>query len=308
VIGNINTDTTANASNNTWTNHPAFEFGSTKLTGIWVAKFKATAAEGVTNITGSDCSAGDNVTTKTVRILPSATAWRCIQVGNMFTVSRNMETTAVYGWGTSGTNIDTHLMKNTEWGATAYLSKSNYGQGTNEIWVNPANDYTTGCAGDIVSSSTTTGCLRAYDTTNGQKASTTGNIYGVYDMSGLAYEYVAAYINNGNNDLNYGSSITSAATQYSEAYTVGTTDDKVSNYALAINKKGDAVYETSSAGTNYNSWFSDGSLMPFLDNPWFIRGNTSDTSAGAFCFLSYGFGGQRHVDSFRPVLLVESGL
>ena len=39
--------------------------------------------------------------------------------------------------------------------------------------INPANNFTTGCAGDSVSSSSTTDCLWTYDTTNGVKASST---------------------------------------------------------------------------------------------------------------------------------------
>ena len=44
---------------------------------------------------------------------------------------------------------------------------------------------------------------RNYNTTNGQMASTTGNTTGVYDMNGGAWERVAGYLDNGNNNLNY---------------------------------------------------------------------------------------------------------
>jgi prepilin-type N-terminal cleavage/methylation domain-containing protein len=312
VIGNIDTDQTSNASNNKWTNHPAFDFGSTKLTGIWVAKFEATASEGVSNgyISDGSCpSGGDNVTTKTIKILPNIQSWRCITVGNMFTNTRNMETNSVYGWGTTGTGIDTHLMKNTEWGVVAYLSKSNYGQGTNEIWINPANNFTTGCAGTSATSGSTTGCTNAYNSANGVHASTTGNIYGIYDVSGGAWEYVAAYVNNGNSNLSYGASITSATSQYKDAYTVGVPDSQTNTHALTMNFKGDAVYETSSSYTGTTSWFSDYSSMPYASGPWFIRGGAwSDGSiTGAFAFESCWRGTGSYI-GFRPVLAVSSGL
>src|SRR5690606_19467069 len=92
--------------------------------------------------------------------------------------------------------VNTHMMKNTEWGAVAYLSKSIYGA-NDEIWINNSSTYTTGCAGNSVSANYYNGCQNAYNTPNGQKASTTHNIYGVYDMSGGALEYVAAYVDSG---------------------------------------------------------------------------------------------------------------
>ncbi|MDD2377206.1 MAG: hypothetical protein PHD15_07570, partial [Clostridia bacterium] len=75
AIGSLNTHTGANASNNTWTNHPGFTFGSTQLTGIWVAKFQASGT--VTNL----------------KSLPGVTALRSTTISNAFLACRNMETT-----------------------------------------------------------------------------------------------------------------------------------------------------------------------------------------------------------------------
>jgi type IV pilus assembly protein PilA len=156
VIGNIELDESAESSNNKWTNNPAFTFGSEEITGIWVAKFEATASEGVANGFTADGTCpitGDNVTTKTVKILPNSTSWRCVQVGTSFTAIRNMEANPVYGWPTASglqangifttdtNNIDTHLMKNIEWGAVAYLSKSSYGKNAEEIYINNNQNY-----------------------------------------------------------------------------------------------------------------------------------------------------------------------
>jgi type IV pilus assembly protein PilA len=313
VIGNISTNPKADASNNAWTNHPGFTFGiGTELTGMWVAKFEASAVEGSANGYTADGSCpigGDNVTTKTIRILPNVTSWRCMSIGNMFTNTRNMENSSVYGWGSTGTGIDTHLMKNTEWGVVAYLSKSNYGQGTNEIWINSANNYTTGCAGTSATSGLTTGCTNTYDSTNGLHASTTGNIYGIYDISGGSWEYVAAYVNNANGNLGQGSTITGTATQYKDVYTVGATDDQPTNYGLTINFKGDAVYETSNNINGSYSWFGDYSYIPNTSGPWFIRGGHfyNGSTAGVLSFSS-SWGGMHCDVGFRPVLAVNAGL
>ena len=242
VIGDIDTGTTSDSSNNKWTNHPAFTFGATELYGIWVAKFEATAVEGVVNpytSNGVCATTDDNVTTKTVKISPNETSWRCINLSNVFTVTRNMETLSLYGWSTaSGLNadgtfttdnngIDTHIMKNVEWGAVAYLSKSIYGKNTEEVYVNNSQTFTTGCGGNAANSGAYNGCQNTYDSVNGVKASTTGTIYGVYDLSGGAWEYQAAYVNNSN--TGQGALIKSAVSKYKDVYPI-TTDSALLNY------------------------------------------------------------------------------
>ena len=214
-----------------------------------------------------------------------------------------MESNSVYGWTTAsglkedGTytndknNIDTHLMKNIEWGAVAYLSKSQYGKNTEEIAINTSSNFITG--------------------TGGMSASTTGNIYGIYDISGGAMEMVSAYVDNGDGNLtNYGLSIINAVNKYKDVYLKGSTDNAQNNYNLTINKKGDAVYETSNSHTGSTSWFGDYSSMPNTGSPWFMRGGlwNNGSNAGAFNF-HYTFGGTNSSrGGFRPVLLVNAGL
>jgi prepilin-type N-terminal cleavage/methylation domain-containing protein len=327
VIGNIDTGITSNSSNNKWTNHPGFTFGTgTELTGMWVAKFEASAVEGSANGYTADWScpiAGDNVTTKTIRVLPNVQSWRCINIGNAFTAIRNMEASSVYGWTiasglqadgtytTNTNNIDIHLMKNTEWGTVAYLSKSNYGQGTNEIYINNNQNYITGCAANSATEGGYNGCRNTYESTGGVKTSTTGNIYGIYDLSGSAWERVSAYVDNANGNLNtYGSSIINAVSKYKNVYQKNTTDDNANNYLLTVNFKGDAVYETSSNGiATQLGWFSDYTNMPYTSAPWFVRGGgwNDGSYAGAFGF-DYAYGDPGSAIGFRPVLAVSAGL
>lgn len=305
----LDTGTTSDASNNKWTSHPAFTFGSTQLTGMWVAKFEATASEGVAS-TGGSCNAADNVTSKTTKIVPNAISWRCISMGNIYTVARNMETNSIYGWGTSGTGIDTHVMKNTEWGVVAYLSKSAYGSGSNEVWINPANNYTTGCAGDSATSVPTTGCLRAYDTENGVKASTTSNVYGIYDINGSGWEGVMGNLGNvsGSSQI---ANVSAIPDQYINRYAAGT-------YAYAVGYKGDALYETSYdvaiwngsswSGNSTGSWYTDSARALGSTIEWYGRGGDFNAgNSGAFAFGPYE-GGPNPWLAFRPVLLVNSGL
>ena len=269
--------------------HPAFTFGTTQLTGIWVAKFEASGS------------------TSSVDILPDAASIRSVTVSNMFTACRNMETnTAKYGWST--TNLDTHLMKNVEWGAVAYLSQSLYGK-SGEIWINPDNGFRTGRAGASENATSTSSTYTYSDQTYGVNASTTGNIYGIYDIKGGSYEYIAGYVNNGNSALTtYGSTLYSAATKYKDVYT-SSGDTPEGNYAAAAGKKGDAIYETSSAGIISNSWFGEMSTMAYANYPFILRGGMAPQTTGAGLF-SFNIDNGSAVNSigFRPVVLVGSGI
>ena len=281
VIGNIDNSTGASASNNKWTNHPAFTFGDDEVTGIWVAKFVASG------------------TTSAIDIKPNVASLRSVMIGTIFDASRSMETNERYGWGATGNAIDTHLMKNVEWGAIAYLSKSVYGKDT-EVWNNSNSAFKTGCAGSSVSAANETLC-NEYHTTLGLNASTTGTIYGVYDMSGGTYEYLAAYVNNGNANLTTnGLNIINAPSKYKDVY---------QNYASTVNNKGDAIWEISSAATGGTSWYADFSYMPDGSIPWFARGGyyTDTSNAGVFA-LGRREGSAINYVGFRPVLLVGQGL
>jgi hypothetical protein len=159
-------------------------------------------------------------------------------------------------------------------------------------------------------SASTTGCLNAYNTTNGVNASTTGNIYGIYDMAGGVWERVSGYVDNGNsNFVPYASSLIAAPSQYKDIYEKGTTDNNGNNYNLTINKKGDAVYETSSYYVGNYAWRGNSSNMPNTTGPVFARGGgfNSTTSGGPF-FFTVASGVASSSFGFRPVLLINEGL
>ena len=271
---------TGTNTSNAYFLEPAFqnETGNTKY-GFWVAKFEMSN------------------TTSLPKSVPNVSSLRSITIGNMYTYSQNMSTNTSYGW----SNVDTHMMTNYEWGAVAYLSWSIYGKNS-EVWINNSSTYITGCAGSSVSASNYSGCQNAYNTATGQNASTTGNITGIYDMSGGAYEYTAAYVNNGNSNLSaYGSNILSS-TINKNVYSI-TTDSQANNYDANKNVYGDAVYETSSTGSG-TGWNSDYSYMPNSSSPWFIRGGIYNytSSAGVFYFSIHN-GDANGYYSFRLVVL-----
>ena len=245
-----------------WNIHPAFNYGTT-VSGIWVAKFEASNSGGK------------------IKVEPGVQSWRSITVNDIYTNCLNYNKT-----------LNSHMMKNDEWGAVAYLSKSKYGKNA-EVDINSDSSYYTGG-----------GSGNAYVTNVGQ--STTGTVHGVYDMSGGAWEYVAAYVNNGNSNLtNYGSSLVNGDAKTKNVYSKGSSDSRDNNYSANSGKYGDAVYETSANGnSSSSSWYGDYSNFPYASGPFFVRGGVYNggTSAGVFGFSgSNGSGGSD--DSFRPVLV-----
>ena len=125
-------------------------------------------------------------------------------------------------------------------------------------------------------------------------------------MSGGAWEYVAAYVNNGNTNLTkYGASlVNSSDARTKNVYTKASSDSYENNYQQNKGVYGDAVYETSTSGNGTTSWYSDYSFFPGSSIPFFERGGGCDngSSAGVFYF-SYNGGGGYSSNSFRPVLV-----
>ena len=269
-----------------WNIHPAFNYGQT-VSGIWVAKFEASQSN------ASSSSAGSS---GVIKVQPGVQSWRSISVNDIYNKCKSYNST-----------LNSHMMKNDEWGAVAYLSKSKYGKETEEVWINNSSSFITGSAGNSASANSNTGTTNDYTSTQGVRASTTGNVYGVYDMSGGAWEYVAAYVNNGNSSLNNGSSLVNGDAKTKNIYTKASTDNAANNYSQNSGVYGNAVYETSANGNSSNgSWYSDYSGFPNTSSPFFFRGGSYNigSGAGVFCF-DHSYGDSNSDRSFRPVLVAN---
>ena len=246
-------ETCTNKSNGNYYTHPAFTFGDTELKGIWVGKFETTGS----------------TTIPTVK--PGITSLRNINVASMYTASKLIRSTDYLT--TNGvSSADSHMMKNIEWGAVAYLKQSIYGLGITDIEINTNSSYYTGGGTDT-----------SYKTNTGQ--STNGNITGVYDMSGGAWEYVM-----GNYNKTTGSSgltVSGIPAEHIDIY---------SGTSVSASHLGDALGETA-------GWYSDSVYFVNSSSPWFYRGgyyNDGD-NAGVF-FFYYITGGRNGVHGFRVVL------
>ena len=267
----------------------AFTFGDKQLSGFWYAKFEtshATLSSSTTSIklecTNETCSNANGIMIK-----PDVVSLRWNNVSNFFYASRSMEQTG-NSFGFVSNEVDTHMSKNNEWGAVAYLTQSIYGRCTSstsctEIGINNNSSYITGYGAPAGSyESVTNG---AYNTTLGKDASTTGTIYGIYDMSGGADEYVMGVFADSNGQPRSGNN-----TSYNSGFTGmlydGTTytgasfpDSKYYNLYTGSSYTGHALTETA-------RWYSDFDIFVDSHNPWFVRGGIYDynTDAGVFYF------------------------
>ena len=173
--------------------HPAFISIPSK--GFWVGKFE-TGYEGATSTIEAEVNERDAIK---IIIKPNVYSWRGIQVANAFFTSYDYKR-----------NLDSHMMKNTEWGAVAYLQHSKYGSGTNVRLNNNSasitgyqanNEPTCGYTGTNEECNrycNDKGCNVSYP--NSILASTTNNISGIFDMSGGAAEYVMSFVKDNNNN------------------------------------------------------------------------------------------------------------
>ncbi len=241
----------------------AFTFGDKELSGFWYAKFETITTDGKLGCTTTTCSNANNILIK-----PNLVSVTVNNVSSYFYAGRSMEQTG-NSFGFVSSEVDTHMSKNNEWGAVAYLTQSIYGRcadstSCSEIGINNNSSYKTGYGAPAGSSSSATN--GAYNTALGKAASTTNNIYGIYDMSGGRGEYVMGVYNNsksasGFNDL---------------------PDSKYYNNYTTTEYQGHALYAT-------KGWYYDGNDVLDTSKSWYVRGGeyNSGLSAGVFYYFTY---------------------
>ena len=349
------TDSTCNGKTYT---HPAFTFGTEELTGMWVGKFEVSApidSACYTSASEDNC----NKTGITPLVKPDVMSYRYAQVGTFETNIMAMNDSGnIYGFATTD---DTHMMKNQEWGVVAYLFYSRYGTCTDgrclEIKINNSSECYTGRSGGSIAGQTPIngtyteqtsteqynsygfytydGYLLNYGTNTKSStkdmtkiASTTGNIYGIYDMSGGADDYVMGNMvsndgttmmsgNNTSNNSGYtgkvydweaNSSYTGLYSypenKYLDKYSYGT-----SNMQRIRSKLGDGIKEVLYSG--YICLGGSSCYVPLGSGPWLTRGGLYYKSLsgiprfpGMFS-ATFGYGSGSELGSTRVVILVS---
>ena len=273
----------------------AFKFGEENLSGIWVGKFETTGT-------------ADNPTIK-----PGITSLRSQNVSTQF------ETAKKIGINNS-LSLETSMMKNSEWNAVAILSQSIYGRCPSdstcpEVSINNSSSYITGSSGGSPTASKSS-TVYAYNTNEGQTASTTMNITGVYDMNGGAAEWVMGVLldsdgkprsgyseeyNSGyNGKLEDGTEKTDGKTlpesKYYDSFTITGENTEVD---LTTGCNGGKCYGT----VEFGGWYDDGvySIEPAV--PWLGRGGGYNNGANAgLWFFGGGSGNADEFVSFRAVI------
>ena len=303
----INDDVTSGATNASegYIKHPAFKFGDEELKGIWVAKYEASKTSSSNT---SSVVSKPTATNYVAQAKPEVDSWREISVSKMFKYAYN-----------TFRNADSHLMRNSEWGAVAYLTSAigripyvnNYyvytyssARGENVIYLK------TGHAGETQDAKPTgiSGNENSWNTIEGVKASTTHNLYGIYDMSGGAYECMAAYCSYGSSQyLADDTDETAAGTLYLNRETKYVEVYDNSN-AYSSSQFGDAIYEVSNRNDSSNryAWDSDSITTPEGLTAVFVRGGVYDNGFASGIFSSNADSGtDDERNSFRVVLSAQ---
>ncbi|MDD2627589.1 MAG: hypothetical protein PHR25_03850 [Clostridia bacterium] len=306
----------SNTANKDYVVHPAFTFGDVELEGIWIAKYKARSSIAPTDV---------NDMNPEIIINNTGSGWTKLNLSNKFKKCREMETKAIYGWDKPSTGInedgtdtikngiDTHMMKNTEWGAMAYFALSQYGlkhnnvSGTNNRY---KNELTYG----------------GY--------TTSGTNYGIYETTSIHEEVVATVYKNSTTGDIYGPEsesaiIKKANPRYIDTYLTTDPLNRNEYFRTFHQYYGDAMSEVSierlsGTYTSVEKWYKDAYFTPSGEGFAISRGghsngvSNSSSPGGSGNSLSiylqgvlsstyqYPNGARSH--TFRPVLAVHRSL
>lgn len=259
--------------NDLWYTHPAFTYGKKELTGFWIGKYKTSG------------------TNEEPRILPNNIAIRNIDISEEFTISKKMSDYII------NSNLDAHLMKNTEWGGVAYLVHSIYGICNEKCVKVKTNNSKLGITGrssgkenlDEINDNgnytydgyTITQNNITNDNDISKISSTTNNIYGIYDLSGYISEYVMGNMVTSKNTFNNEKSnnkwnkAQNLSNRYYDKYSYGITNKD--NAALNRSILGDATKEVTIIENNIITSWNNEKELAFVseNNAWFLRGESS---------------------------------
>lgn len=275
IFENMDDEIVTGEINGEYLSHSAFE----SYSGFWISKFEATGS--LSDITS----------------LPNKTPITNYNLKEIYDAVIDNRDTQGYSL---------RVLTNNEWSAVAYLTHSIYGIGDTEVRKNSYNQssgFKTGCGSDVISNEPrTANCEMSFGSSTTYPQSTTGNIYGVFDMSGGVWEYVMAVMMDTESQPVYSQSgfteedvtIAAANDRYSKCnvYSYGTNPDDLNRSTI-----GSATKETW-------GWYSDKTELVNGLNSWQIRGgrNTDTDEVGIFAFSSYT-GGAKEDIGFRLSLV-----
>lgn len=321
-----------------------------EITGIWVAKFEAgyqastidssgVLQNGLDTVVYSDLKYTSNNSSYTKNAIgqdltdanyanskisfpvfkPLTYSYNLISIGDSYNISKHISN-SFYGLSQS---TDSHQIKNSEWGAVVYLAHSIYGRDGKEININNLNlgnlngkaiNAATGFSGVSATEEVANNIANVkpyYELSQGVLASTTGNITGIYDLSGGYYERVSAYAEtpDGTSNRNiYGKAMVDDENKkYKTVYPYNSSSDNSGNNYIEYKNKqtisygfGDSILETSlDAATNTNSWFLDYSNYPNRTYPFMGRSGYYGFASNAGMFYYSANNGTPTTERFQ---------
>ena len=270
-----------------------------ELDGFWIAKYQASMENSSgSGVTTTNTTIGNVALSNNVRMSskPNRTAWRYINIANAYENSYNYDR-----------KRESHLIKNSEWGAVAYLTHSQYGRNATKVTANQNSSYQIGG-----------GTGTAFKTN--QTQSSTGNVYGVYDLVGAACEYVAtfnkAYTLGGfysdpeymNARGTHFASVGGKSTRYVTAYYNNTLNPNVTSLAdftsggKNVSNVGDGIHEVWIRGNSM--WFSSNMRLFSLatDTPPTYKRGQNELNETALFTLGASHGWAASYNGFRVTL------
>ncbi len=263
AFGTTKTDSTSKSQN--------LDLGGwdSPLKGFWFAKFEMSGE-----------------TAEELKSIPGIKSTRNKTIGSFYEMAR----TATYeqigtldSFDNRKSYMNSHMVKNSEWGAVAYLTHSKYGRNGHEISINLPHDNGTGGGLEVTS----------YVEANNQKQSTTGNVYGIYDMSGGACEMVSLfnfedqYDYLTKNGLANSAKITkeSNSTKYITKYSNDVSNNSGDRLYI-LGKTGDASKEVNA--TNNRLWLLDWGSIAYPNSPFGYRGGSWNSEENGYGIFSSG--------------------
>ena len=240
--------------------HPAFSTSEGELSGFWIAKFEPSLDDGI------------------VKILSNKETLVNLNMSQMWNYAINISSTY-------GLNVPSRIITNMEYGAIAALTYSQYGKRNNTdysgleklVFLNTAmgnsewDKVMTGCSAGTAINGGSYRCPYSYDYPYyGTGASSTGTIYGIYDLAGGSWECVMGVVS-GYPIKDYLGGYNGILPNNKRFYTFYRASDMY-DYSRSI--VGDMMGEVISATNHQKTWNGNNAYFATSSYPWVKRGGS----------------------------------
>ena len=258
--------------------HPAFTFNNEELTGIWISKFELSTNDN--KCSSSNNTANCNKDSLNILSIPNKTPLNYINIANMFRNIRSMELYGnIHGFVNTesklkadgliendSNDIDIHMIKSYEMGSIIYLTYSSYGKLSNEKYSKDNRDVFSKATVNVTGMTNYQGKNYVYNVPNiGEGSSSTGNVYGIYDLNSMSSSFVMGNVLK-NNKFNSKLFKNALDNRYYDAYDYRDKTNKASHY-------GDGIGEFYGISKNIYMPYA---TSPFIERLGILSSNYSD--------------------------------